>query len=228
MKKTCERLDHLIRNLERISPEKSIFNYKSGRKAFLSLGQGNIEEWFDKLLPNTRLILEPKIIGSCIGIQYINGKLNKAINKNSVDITETLITLRNIPKTLSIKNRIEIIGVLYDDKIISSKQSKNKYVETYNDKTHSKNLKFCAFQILHCNINHFQTLQELKKLNFEIPQSEYTKFISDIQIYLKLWRENKLFKNYPTCGIVLKINSRKFQKLLGENNLSTNWAYYIN
>ena len=58
----------------------SIINYKSGRKTLLSLGQGNVHEWIESLLPNTRIILEPKIIGTDIGIQYLNGKVNKAIN----------------------------------------------------------------------------------------------------------------------------------------------------
>ena len=87
MREENEVSEHLIRNLERISPEKSIFNYKSGRNAFLSLGQGNIREWLEIFLPNTRIILEPKIIGSIIGIQYINGELKKVINKNCQDIT---------------------------------------------------------------------------------------------------------------------------------------------
>ena len=77
MKKGNKGSNHLIRNLERISQENSIFNYKSGRKAFLSLGQGNIREWLEIFLPNTRIILEPKIIGSIIGIQYINGEFSK-------------------------------------------------------------------------------------------------------------------------------------------------------
>ena len=57
---------HLIRNLVRISPKNSIFNYESGRRAFLKLGQGNMQQWLEILLPNTRLILEPKIIGTRI------------------------------------------------------------------------------------------------------------------------------------------------------------------
>ena len=76
-----QKFDHLLNNLERISYKNSVFNYEFGRKALLSLGQGNIHEWLEKLLPNTRLILEPKIIGSDIGIQYIEGKFNKAINE---------------------------------------------------------------------------------------------------------------------------------------------------
>ena len=220
--------NHLKRNLERISPENSIFNSKSGSKAFVSLGQGNFREWLETFLPNTRIILEPKIIGSSIGIQYINGELNKVINKNSQDITESLCSLKIIPKSLPIKSRIEIQGVLFDYKTISNKKNKTEFIEIQNFKSQSKRLKFCAFQICHCNINHFQSLQELKHLNFEIPQTQYTKFISVIEIYLQCWREGMLFTIYPTNGLVLKINSRKLQKYLGENNQSLNWAYAIN
>ena len=220
--------NHLIRNLERISPEKSIFNYKSGRKAFLSLGHGNIREWLETFLPNTRIIIEPKIIGSIIGIQYINGGLNKAINKDSQDITEIVKNIKKIPKSLPIKNRIEIQGVLYDDKNLSTRKSESEFIEIQNFISQSKRLKFCAFQICHCKINHFQSLQELKHLNFEIPQTQFTNFISDIEIYLQCWREGKLFKSYPSNGLVLKINSRKLQKYLGENNISIPWAYAIN
>ena len=220
--------NHLKRNLERISPENSIFNYHSGRKAFLSLGQGNIREWLETFLPNTRIILEPKIIGSIIGIQYINGELKKVINKNSMDITESIRSLKTIPKSLRIKNRIEIQGVLYDYKTTSKKKKQTEFIENLNYKSQSNRLKFCAFQVCHCNINHFQSLQELKHLNFEIPQTQFTNFISDIEIYLQCWKEGKLFTSYPTNGLVLKINSRKLQKYLGENSLSINWAYSIN
>ncbi len=227
MIKKNEGLDHLIRNLERISPGNSIFNYESGRKAFLSLGQGNIGEWLEALLPNTRIIIEPKIIGSGIGIQYINGKLNRAIDENSKDITENVRSIKNIPKSLPIKNRIEIRGVLYDDKNESNKNNETEFLEKYYLTQQIKRFKFCAFQIFHCNINHFQSLQELRCLKFKIPQTQFTNFISDIEIYLQCWKEGKLFSRYPTSGIVLKINSRKLQKHLEKNNLSIHWAYNI-
>ena len=182
---------HLIKNLERVSPQNSIFNYKSGRKAFLSLGQGNIHEWLKTLLPNTRIIIEPKIIGLGIGIQYINGKLNKAINKNSHDITDMVSSLKNIPKCIPVKNRKESRGVLYDHQNTSNKNKKNEFREVQNFKPQLKRYRFCAFQIFHCNINHFQSLQELKHLNFEIPKTQFTNFISDIEIYLQCWREGK-------------------------------------
>ena len=228
MREANEGFDHLRRNLERISPENSIFNYKSGRKAFLSLGQGNIHEWLETLLPNTRIILEPKIIGSGIGIQYINGALSKAVDENSHDITEMVKRLKNIPKTIPIKKRIEIKGILYADETTSNINNENEFRDIQKFKSKIKRLRFCAFQIFYCNINHFQSLQELKHLNFEIPQTQFTNFISDIEIYFQCWKEGKLFNSYPTSGIVLKINSRKLQKYLGENNLSIHWAYSMN
>ena len=228
MREETEGSDHLIRNIERISPENSIFNYNNGRKAFLSLGQGNIYEWLESLLPNTRIILEPKIIGSGICIQYFNGKINKAINENNKDIAESLRSIKNIPNSIPIQNRIEIQGVLYDDENRSNINSETKFIEIKKFKPQLQRLRFCAFQIFHCNINHYQSLQELKNLNFEIPQTQFTNFISDIEIYLHCWKEGKLFENYPTDGIVLKINSRKLQKCHGENNLSIHWAYAIN
>ena len=63
--------DHLIRNLDRISPENSVFNYKSGRNALLALGQENIDQWLEILILKIRIILEQKILVSLIVIQYL-------------------------------------------------------------------------------------------------------------------------------------------------------------
>ena len=226
MSKVIGKFDHLINNLERSPLRDSIFNYKSGRKAFLKLGQENISEWFDKLLPNTRLIIEPKIIGSSIGIQYLNGTINKAINDYSVDITEEVKSQQIIPTSIPIDKKIEIRGVLYEK--VNTINKKTQFIDIKKALTKQNEYDFCAFQILHCKINHFQALQELKNLNFDTPKTQLTRFLSDIDIYHQCWKQGKLFKSYPTSGIVLIINSRKLQKLLGENNHSINWAYSLN
>ena len=228
MKRDKGNFEHLINNLVRASYKESIFNYESGKRAFLSLGKGDVHRWLATLLPNTRLILEPKIIGSSIALQYLNGKINKAINANSGDITDLVYSLSSIPKSIPIQKRIEIRGVLYKNEIISDKKTQKTLIETKNVSPELKEYNFCAFQIFHCKINQFQALQQLKKLNFEIPENQFTQFISDIEIYRQCWKEGKLFQSYPTSGIVLKINSRRLQKSLGENNLSVHWAYAIN
>ena len=224
MKTIDVKFTHLVNNLERITQNNSIFNNKSGQKAFQSTYQGEYKDWLETLLPNTRIIIEPKIIGSSIGINYVNGQLNKVINQNSFEITKRVQHIKSIPKCLPINNRIEISGILYLD------QNKNKksILKTKKVETKIKKINFCAFQILNCRINHFQALKELKKLSFEVPQTQFTNFTSDIEIYRQCWKEGRLFQIYPTRGLILKVNSRKLQKLLGENNLLANWAYSIN
>ena len=220
--------NHLVNNLERITSNNSIFNNDSGKKAFQATYQGEFKDWLETLLPNTRIIIEPNIIGSSIGIQYLNGKLNKVINKNSFEITNRIKHIKSIPKYLPINNRIEINGVLYHDQNVNKMRKLLGLLETKKADKEIKTIHFCAFQIFNCNINHFQALKELKNLNFEVPQTQFTNFTSDVEIYRQCWREGKIFQNYPTKGIVLKVNSRKLQKLLGENNLLANWAYSIN
>ena len=132
------------------------------------------------------------------------------------------------PKRLPINKRIEIMGVIYKKNNKKEINIKKEFLEFNSDKTEWNKIRFCGFQIFNCKMNHFQTLQELKNINFEIPQTQFTNFVSDIDIYLQCWKEGKLFNSYPTSGIVLKINSKKLQKYLGENNLSIHWAYAIN
>ena len=83
----------------------------------------------EELLPNKRLILEPKIIGSDIGIQYIEGKFNKAINENSEDITESINYVSSIHKIIPIKSRLEIRGVIYLDDNSSNKNKINELID---------------------------------------------------------------------------------------------------
>ena len=228
MSKEIKKFDHLIQNLERITARNTIFNKEPGEKAFLSLGQGNISEWLSTLLPNTRLIIEPKIIGSSIAIQYLNGKLKKAINKNSKDITKEIVSINSIPKIIPLKKRIELRGVVYENINSYVKAINNNLLDSHKAKDGNKGFKFCAFHIFNCNVNHYQALQELKELDFKIPQTEITKYISDVANYRQYWEEGLLFKKYPTNGIVIKVNSRKLQKYLGDNNVKVNWAYAIN
>ena len=226
MHKINREYEHLINNLERISLKNSIFDSEPGQKAFLSLGQGCHLEWLKTMLPDTRLIIEPEIDGYDIALSYNEGKLIQAINAKSNDISKKLKLISNIPPYIPIKREIQIRGTIYT----RLKLTNNLIKKRFNNKEkiyHGQKQNFCAFQIINCNLNHFQSLQELKKLGFEIPQTQFTHYTTDIEIYLQLWRGGRLFENYPTNGIILKINSKKLQKYLGQNNVSINWAYAI-
>ena len=221
------KFDHLIKNLKKITRQKSILNYELRERAFFSIGKGNLQDWLEKLLPTTRLIIEPKIIGISIAIHYKNGKLQKVITKYSIDLTHKTKLLMKIPKEISIKQTIEILGQLYKPKTKSSDKNHSINYQAQIAKPIKEEIRFCAYQILNCKLNHFQTIKELEKLNFEVPQTEFTKDITDVHLYKIYWRKGMIFNSYPTNGIILKINSNKLQKQLGDDNDSLNWAYPV-
>ena len=51
----------------------------------------------------------------------------------------------------------------------------------------------------------------LQDLGFTIPESKPCNFTSQVELYRQQWLDGKLFNEYPTDGIVIKINSRKLQ-----------------
>ena len=68
--------DKLERNLKRVDPKDNYFIARN--KLFLpNLPKNKIEEFLEELLPRTKLLIEPKIVGCAIALQYRNGKLNR-------------------------------------------------------------------------------------------------------------------------------------------------------
>ena len=93
--------DKLVRNLERIEPKYNYFIAKN--KLFLpSLPENRIEEFLESLLPRTKLLIEPKIDGCAIALQYRDGKLEKSINREGRDVTNKIIKVEDIPKQLAV------------------------------------------------------------------------------------------------------------------------------
>ena len=43
------------------------------------------------------------------------------------------------------------------------------------------------------------------------PEYKSLNFTTQVEMYRKQWADKKLFNNYPTDGIVVKLNSRKLQ-----------------
>jgi len=49
------------------------------------------------LLVDTRLLIEPKIDGCAVALQYRDGTLEKAISRKGADVTSKLIKVQDIP-----------------------------------------------------------------------------------------------------------------------------------
>ena len=222
------QFDRLEANLNRIQDHNECFHQPY---SFSTPYTTNYKQWLDKiLLPQTRLIVEPKIAGAAIVLTYKGGLLFKAINKAGLNKIQNISEIKNIPFQLPIKKDIQIRGVLYAPNLdsFSSEHLADNFLSMKTST--EEELNFCSFQIFNSNQNQYQSLKELQKLGLEVPDTEFTNFTSEVELYVQLWREGKLFANYPTEGIVLKVNSRKFQKQLRAKNdiMHSNWCYVMN
>ena len=209
--------DQLENNLRRIVPEDDYFNQKF---VLPSLCKGKEQEFLKKLLPNTRLIIAPKIDGCAVALSYENGILKKAISRTGKDVTNAIRTVKNIPQSISTRSTLHLRGELFGRDLPPANSQRLAAGFLRRRDPDGKGLSFCSFQILNGELNYFSSLQVLERLGFEIPDTEFTNYTSDVEQYRVFWKEGKLFSNYPTDGIVLTVNSRKLQKQL-ENRYST-------
>ena len=84
-----KQFDQLENNLMRINPNSDYFSNKKALP-LPSLPKDRIEEFIEGLLPDTRLIIEPKIDGCAIALQYIDGELIKAMSRKGGDLTNKI------------------------------------------------------------------------------------------------------------------------------------------
>ena len=73
----------MLLNLGRIYPKKLAFENSFNRKRLLGLASSDYQNWLSKtILPNTRLLIEPKIAGYAVALQYEKGLLTNSITNN--------------------------------------------------------------------------------------------------------------------------------------------------
>ena len=171
------------------------------------------------LLEDTRLLIEPKIDGCAVALQYRDGTLEKAISRKGTDVTSKLNKVQDIPNNLPLRGVLQVRGELYapNQSPNISQRLSSGFLRAKEGFTES--LSFCAFQILNSTLNQYESKKSLSKLGFTIPLDISCKFTSQVQVFRKKWLEGKLFRKYPTDGIVVKINSRKLQLIREKSNL---------
>ena len=208
------QFDQLEANLFRVNPKADYFTKKTVLP-LPSLPKNRIEEFIDGLTLQTRLIIEPKIDGCAIAIQYIDGELVKAISRKGKDLTNKIKKIPDVPNQIGIRGLFQVRGELYApleyERPSYSQRQAAAYIRAADCK--SDHLSFCSFQIINGRLNQHESLIYLKKLSFTVPEYKSLKFTSQVEMFWQQWADKKLFANYPTDGIVVKINSRKLQLL---------------
>ncbi len=208
-----KQFDQLEKNLLRIEPKCDYFKNKSALP-LPSLPKDQIIEFLDSLLPDTKLLIEPKIDGCAIAIKYIGGKFDSAITRKGKDVSRKIQAIQSIPKEIKVRSHIVVRGELFASKEASSYSQRiaSRYLRSGDYKPNSK-IRFCAFQIINSKCNEYESLIHLRKLGFAIPEIVEANRTSQVETFRQAWKRGKLFAHYPSDGIVIKINSRKLQLL---------------
>ena len=210
------QFDKLEANLFRVDPKADYFTNKKALP-LPSLPKDNIQEFLEGLLPTTRLLIEPKIDGCAIAIKYIDGKFDSAISRKGSDVTRKIEQVKDVPKEINIRSSFVVRGELFAEQEAPSYSQRiaSGYLRSGDDQPNSK-ISFCSFQIINTKTNEYESLIYCRELGFTIPKFVEANRTSQVETFRQAWKSGKLFAEYPTDGIIVKINSRKLQ-LLREN-----------
>ena len=200
---------------------------------------------FEKDTP-IELTAEPKIDGISASLIYKNNKIIRGLSRGDgeygEDITENLLTIKDIPQILhgeNIDKEFEIRGEVYIGKKDFEK-IKNDFANPRNaaggslrqkdsKKTALIPLKFFAHSIGDIDEKKFKThinfLNFCKKIGFKINPLTKTFSSADelIKSYLHV-EEIRASLDYDIDGIVYKVNDLTLQKRLGSLSSSPRWA----
>ncbi len=162
------------------------------------------------MLPDTRLLIEPKIDACAIAIKYVNGKLGKTTSRKGIDVSDKIKTIKSIPQEINIRSSFVVSGELFTQQETSSYSQKiaSGYLRSRDFKPNPK-ICFCAFQIINTETNEHESLIYCRQLGFTIPKFVEANRTSQVEKFRQAWLNGKLFNEYPNDEILIRINFRK-------------------
>ena len=114
-----KQFDQLEKQLLAINPDSDYFTNRDALP-LPSLEKDPIEDFLDGLAKDEQIVIEPKIDGCAVAIEYRNGKIHHAITRKGKDITDKMIRIRTVPLTIPTKETVQVRGELYAEKEIGN------------------------------------------------------------------------------------------------------------
>jgi len=201
-----KKFDILEKKLYEMHPDSDYFTNRDALP-LPSLEKDTIEDFIDDLPDFTQVMIQPKLDGCAVAIEYRDGIIHKAITRKGKDITRKMTNVHSVPLSVPTKDTIQIRGELYA-KDVAGNVSQRIAAGYLRSKSFipNVNLTFSAFQIININMDQFTQLQFLRlSLGFDVPSWSLTEVVH-IEKYRRSWLNKNLYCGTPTDGIVVKIN----------------------
>ena len=134
---------------------------------------------------------------------------------------ETAKLVPSIPRGFKSKGVVEVHGELYGT---SEGQSQKLAARALNRRPSGDGLLFCAFRMVGATGNESCTMEHLRKLGFDVPDTLVCTFPQQVKALHEKWLNGQLFDSWPTDGIVVKAFDHAVQQKLGETTKAPLWA----
>ncbi|MCL2312931.1 MAG: NAD-dependent DNA ligase LigA [Firmicutes bacterium] len=232
---------------------KPVFHNVKMESLHNSFSLDEIRSFYDKIvniLGNEKFVIEPKIDGVSVSIEFENGKLKRASTRGDgvigEDITENIMTIK-IPKKLN-KNIafLEVRGECFMSKYvfknfvkIQELEGKKKFKNPRNaaagsirqkdpNKCKERNLEILIFNIQRIEGKNFEShkksLEFLKKLGLPVVDCDICNNIDEINSKIKEIEIKRNSFKFQTDGVVIKLDNINKRKILGSTSSFPRWA----
>ena len=240
-----KKVEHQVRqwSFNDIFDENELYDFDKKLKTMLA--KKGIKE--DKL----DYVCELKIDGVHIVLTYKNGIFTQAATRGDgkigENVTRNIKTIQSIPLRLRQNISIIVEGEIWIGNQIFEKLNKERNSKGLNEFANPRNVAAGSIRQLDAKIAASRKLDcflyDLGKTETEFPKSQYDELkfltdlgfkvnrhyklcsqIKDIISYWEYWKTRCKKQGYWIDGIVVKLNSRKYQKLLGYTGKAPRWA----
>jgi len=209
------------------------------------------DERVRKEVPNPVYVCELKIDGLSVSLLYKNGKLVRGATRGDgvtgEDITHNVVTIKEIPLTLTENIDIEVRGEIYMSKVsfenlnelrkekgeellANPRNAAAGTVRQLDSKiASSRNLSNFIYHLPNATDydihSHSDAIEYMKKLGFKTnPNNKKVNGINELLEYINYWTENRNNLPYEIDGIVIKLDNIDKQKTLGFTSKYPKWA----
>ncbi len=202
---------------------------------------------------NFKYVCELKIDGVAISLSYRDGKFVKALTRGDgfkgEDVTSNVLTIKGFPlelPALSHVKNFEVRGEIFMNFSVFENINKQralrseslfanprnaasgslKLLDTLKVKERSLNVFFYSIIDHDGSFNfHSESLSWMKENGFNIWDGfTICNNVGEVIDFLDRWENNRKSLDFPTDGVVIKVDSYSFQNILGFTSKSPKWA----
>lgn len=221
---------------------------ESLQNAFSSDELAQFDKRVREVAPDVSYVVEPKVDGLSVSLEYLNGKFVKGSTRGDgfigEDVTENLRVVGGVPECLA--KKVEFLEVRAEVFMPPSRfeqlnlVSKNSFKNPRNAASGSlrqKNVEIVkkrGLQAVVFNLqqvrgvelsNHFEAIKFLSSLGFEtVPESAVLFNLNECFEQIKQINENRFNYNFEIDGAVVKVNSFSHRLKLGSTVKFPRWA----